>query len=356
MGNAVNIEENFSRMRAILEEREKEYDARESEFKERRSAFILLEEKLASDKKEIDARESALLEKDEMLQKSFADLEARTRAMQEAEEALKQDKAEFETEKSNAYLQVKIEAEELKNERIRVRRQSEQLEYEKGIGKIGMEVIQVKDDVISDEELKKNYILRSEVEEDYILRSRHEEEVAELKETNQALLEAKTQLFRKMFGKDEKGESEQLQQSERPEPVKEEPKQETQPTAEEEKLPETARDLTAQSLKDALLEQTEFSAPQIKHADVCDLVEAKRGEATCCFVFDEPPYFDIMWNKKAGRKLLAVIEKMKTTHPDVDVTNENGEIRATGYFLRSISAPVLLEEVAEIISALQGEG
>ena len=50
----------------------------------------------------------------------------------------------------------------------------------------------------------KKYILKEEVQKDYILKSMHEEETERLREENKALQKAKTDLFRKMFGKTEK--------------------------------------------------------------------------------------------------------------------------------------------------------
>lgn len=341
MEEVLKTEDSFDRMRAIFAEREKEYNAREEEFKQRRATFTALEEKLRREKEDIVSRENELKSRETELGLRLDELEKKRTEVLEMEERLKKERTAFDAEKSNAYLNVKLAQEELQNEMMKVKRQSEQLEFQKEMGNIGVEVIHVNtDDYIPKEDLK-NYILRSEVEERYILKTEHEKEVDQLKEINQNLQKAKAELFRKMFG----GSG-----------AKETINEETQSSADKETrggeatdiISETTRDLTAESLKDALLERTDYNAPRVRHADKGDLVEVKKGEATCCFVFDEPPYFDITFQRKESKRLLALLEKLRVMYPDVTFTSENGEVRITGYFMRSISVSSLLKEVEEI--------
>lgn len=341
MEEVLKTEDSFDRMRAIFAEREKEYNAREEEFKQRRATFTALEEKLRREKEDIVSRENELKSRETELGMRLDELEKKRTEVQKMEERLKRERTEFDTEKSNAYLDVKLAQEELQNEMMKVKRQSEQLEFQKEMGNIGVEVIHVNtDDYIPKEDLK-NYILRSEVEERYILKTEHEKEVDQLKEANQNLQKAKAELFRKMFG----GSSAKETVSEEERSIVNKKAGGGEAT---DVISETARDLTAESLKDALLERTDYNAPRVRHADKGDLVEVKKGEATCCFVFDEPPYFDITFQRKESKRLLALLEKLREMYPDVTFTSENGEVRVTGYFMRSISVSALLKEVEEI--------
>lgn len=347
MEEVLKTEASFDRMRAIFAEREKEYNAREEEFKQRRAAFTALEEKLRREKEEITSRETELKSRETELSMRLDELAKKRTEVQEMEERLKKERTEFDTEKSNAYLDVKLAKEELQNEMVKVKRQSEQLEFQKEMGNIGVEVIPVNtDDYIPKEDLK-NYILCAEVEERYILKTEHEKEVCRLKEANQNLQQAKAELFRKMFGGSAASEKET---------VKEEDYGSADREAEwtgagdkkDNEESESSRDLTAESLKEALLERTDYNAPRVRHADEGDLVEVKKGEAVCCFVFAEPPYFDITFHRKESKRLLALLERLREKYPDVTFTCENGEVRMSGYFVRSISVPSLLKEIEEI--------
>lgn len=359
MKEILTTEESFTKIQAIFDEREREYNAREQEFKQRKAAFLALEEKISRQKEENAVKERELKSEESRLNQLGVELEAQRADVQAMEKELKAAREEFEVEKGKAYLQIKIEKEELKNEQIKVRRLTEQLEYEKEMGNMGVEVLSVDmndyirkeelKDYISKSELQEQYIARSQVERDYIPKEVHETELKELKEVNDALQKSKAALFRKMFGKDSDAE---------------EPKEEAAEARTENEsvasivelkeaagdISETTRDLTADALKDALLERTDFIAPKIRHADNGDMVETEIRDKglSCFFVFDEPPYFDIIAKRKESKRLTALIEDMRNAHPDITFTHEDGEVRASGYFLRSISVQALLNEVTKI--------
>ena len=363
-----NTEDSFARMQAIFDERERQYSEREEEFKKRREAFATLETSLSAQRAEIEEREKKIAaeeerltklhcERDEAYQKKIAELDDREKKINALEEQLKKQKLDFETEKNQAYLRVKLEEEELKNDRLRVRRQAEALEYQKEMGNIGVEVIkQDLSDYISKKDVQEHYLSKREVEAGYVSRSDHEAQIEELEQTVKALQQAKTELFRKMFGRDGeesrgKTPKEQVEgilygMEDTDEDAKTESEKPDDPT--EEQTTEATRDLTVDSLKGTILDDTGFEPPQIRHAENGDLVETSVGKVKCYFVFGEPPYFDLVIARKAGKRLDTLIELMKQEYKDISFVYENGELRATGFFLRNMQAEALLNEVKQL--------
>lgn len=363
-----NTEDSFARMQAIFDERERQYSEREEEFKKRREAFATLETSLSAQRAEIEEREKKIAaeeerltklhcERDEVYQNKIAELDDREKKINALEEQLKKQKLDFETEKNQAYLRVKLEEEELKNDRLRVRRQAEALEYQKEMGNIGVEVIkQDLSDYISKKDVQEHYLSKREVEAGYVSRSDHEAQIEELEQTVKALQQAKTELFRKMFGRDGeesrgKTPKEQVEgilygMEDAGEDTETESEKPDDPT--EEQTTEATRDLTVDSLKGTILDDTEFEPPQIRHAENGDLVETSVGKVKCYFVFGEPPYFDLVIARKAGKRLDTLIELMKQEYKDISFVYENGELRATGFFLRNMQAEALLNEVKQL--------
>lgn len=363
-----NTEDSFARMQAIFDERERQYSEREEEFKKRREAFASLETSLSAQRAEIEEREKKIAaeeerltklhcERDEVYQNKIAELDDREKKINALEEQLKKQKLDFETEKNQAYLRVKLEEEELKNDRLRVRRQAEALEYQKEMGNIGVEVIkQDLSDYISKKDVQEHYLSKREVEAGYVSRSDHEAQIEELEQTVKALQQAKTELFRKMFGRDGeesrgKTPKEQVEgilygMEDTDEDAKTESEKPDDPT--EEQTTEATRDLTVDSLKGTILDDTGFEPPQIRHAENGDLVETSVGKVKCYFVFGEPPYFDLVIARKAGKRLDTFIELMKQEYKDISFVYENGELRATGFFLRNMQAEALLNEVKQL--------
>lgn len=363
-----NTEDSFARMQAIFDERERQYSEREEEFKKRREAFATLETSLSAQRAEIEEREKKIAaeeerltklhcERDEVYQNKIAELDDREKKINVLEEQLKKQKLDFETEKNQAYLRVKLEEEELKNDRLRVRRQAEALEYQKEMGNIGVEVIkQDLSDYISKKDVQEHYLSKREVEAGYVSRSDHEAQIEELEQTVKALQQAKTELFRKMFGRDGeesrgKTPKEQVEgilygMEDTDEDAKTESEKPDDPT--EEQTTEATRDLTVDSLKGTILDDTGFEPPQIRHAENGDLVETSVGKVKCYFVFGEPPYFDLVIARKAGKRLDTLIELMKQEYKDISFVYEKGELRATGFFLRNMQAEALLNEVKQL--------
>lgn len=363
-----NTEDSFARMQAIFDERERQYSEREEEFKKRRETFATLETSLSAQRAEIEEREKKIAaeeerltklhcERDEVYQNKIAELDDREKKINALEEQLKKQKLDFETEKNQAYLRVKLEEEELKNDRLRVRRQAEALEYQKEMGNIGVEVIkQDLSDYISKKDVQEHYLSKREVEAGYVSRSDHEAQIEELEQTVKALQQAKTELFRKMFGRDGeesrgKTPKEQVEgilygMEDTDEDAKTESEKPDDPT--EEQTTEATRDLTVDSLKGTILDDTGFEPPQIRHAENGDLVETSVGKVKCYFVFGEPPYFDLVIARKAGKRLDTLIELMKQEYKDISFVYENGELRATGFFLRNMQAEALLNEVKQL--------
>lgn len=368
-----NTEDSFARMQAIFDERERQYSEREEEFKKRREAFATLETSLSAQRAEIEEREKKIAaeeerltklhcERDEVYQNKIAELDDREKKINALEEQLKKQKLDFETEKNQAYLRVKLEEEELKNDRLRVRRQAEALEYQKEMGNIGVEVIkQDLSDYISKKDVQEHYLSKREVEAGYVSRSDHEAQIEELEQTVKALQQAKTELFRKMFGRDGeesrgKTPKEQVEgilygMEDAGEDTETESEKPDDPT--EEQTTEATRDLTVDSLKGTILDDTEFEPPQIRHAENGDLVETSVGKVKCYFVFGEPPYFDLVIARKAGKRLDTLIELMKQEYKDISFVYENGELRATGFFLRSMQAEDLLKEVSQLAGDME---
>lgn len=369
MGSLMNnTEDSFARMQAIFDERERQYNEREEEFKKRREAFATLEARLSAQRAEIEEREKKNAaeeerltklhcERDEAYQKKIAELDEREKKINAREEQLKKQILDFETEKNQAYLRVKLEEEELKNDRLRVRRQAEALEYQKEMGNIGVEVIkQDLSDYISKKDVQEHYLSKREVEAGYVSRSDHEAQIEELEQTVKALQQAKTELFRKMFGRDGeesrgKTPKEQVEgilygMEDTDEDAKTESEKPDDPT--EEQTTEATRDLTVDSLKGTILDDTGFEPPQIRHAENGDLVETSVGKVKCYFVFGEPPYFDLVIARKAGKRLDTLIELMKQEYKDISFVYEDGELRATGFFLRNMQAEALLNEVKQL--------
>lgn len=363
-----NTEDSFARMQAIFDERERQYSEREEEFKKRREAFATLETSLSAQRAEIEEREKKIAaeeerltklhcERDEVYQNKIAELDDREKKINALEEQLKKQKLDFETEKNQAYLRVKLEEEELKNDRLRVRRQAEALEYQKEMGNIGVEVIkQDLSDYISKKDVQEHYLSKREVEAGYVSRSDHEAQIEELEQTVKALQQAKTELFRKMFGRDGE-ESRGKTPKEQVEGIlygMEDAGEDTETESEkpddpiEEQTTEATRDLTVDSLKGTILDDTGFEPPQIRHAENGDLVETSVGKVKCYFVFGEPPYFDLVIARKAGKRLDTLIELMKQEYKDISFVYENGELRATGFFLRNMQAEALLNEVKQL--------
>lgn len=363
-----NTEDSFARMQAIFDERERQYNEREEEFKKRREAFATLETSLSAQRAEIEEREKKIAaeeerltklhcERDEVYQNKIAELDDREKKINALEEQLKKQKLDFETEKNQAYLRVKLEEEELKNDRLRVRRQAEALEYQKEMGNIGVEVIkQDLSDYISKKDVQEHYLSKREVEAGYVSRSDHEAQIEELEQTVKALQQAKTELFRKMFGRGSEeskisSPKEQVEgilygMEDTDEDAKTESEKPDDPT--EEQTTEATRDLTVDSLKGTILDDTGFAPPQIRHAENGDLVETSVGKVKCYFVFGEPPYFDLVIARKAGKRLDTLIELMKQEYKDISFVYENGELRATGFFLRNMQAETLLNEVKQL--------
>lgn len=369
MGSLMNnTEDSFARMQAIFDERERQYNEREEEFKKRREAFATLEARLSAQRAEIEEREKKNAaeeerltkmhcERDEAYQKKIAELDEREKKINAREEQLKKQILDFETEKNQAYLRVKLEEEELKNDRLRVRRQAEALEYQKEMGNIGVEVVrQDLSDYIPKAEVREHYLSKQEVEAGYVPRSDHEAQIEELEQTVKALQQAKTELFRKMFGRDGeesrgKTPKEQVEgilygMEDTDEDAKTESEKADDPT--EEQTTEATRDLTVDSLKGTILDDTGFEPPQIRHAENGDLVETSVGKVKCYFVFGEPPYFDLVIARKAGKRLDTLIELMKQEYKDISFVYEDGELRATGFFLRNMQAEALLNEVKQL--------
>lgn len=377
MGSLMNnTEDSFARMQAIFDERERQYNEREEEFKKRREAFATLEARLSAQRAEIEEREKKNAaekerltkmhcERDEAYQKKIVELDEREKKINAREEQLKKQILDFETEKNQAYLRVKLEEEELKNDRLRVRRQAEALEYQKEMGNIGVEVVnQDLSDYIPKAEVREHYLSKRKVEAGYVPRSDHEAQIEELEQTVKALQQAKTELFRKMFGRGSE-ESKISSPKEQVEGIlygmedagedtetESESEKQNEPV-EEQQTTEATRDLTVDSLKGTILDDIGFEPPQIRHAENGDLVETSVGKVKCYFVFGEPPYFDLVIARKAGKRLDTLIELLKKEYQDITFVYEDGELRATGFFLRSMQAEDLLKEVSQLAGDME---
>ena len=228
------------------------------------------------------------------------------------------------------------------------------------MGNIGVEVVnQDLSDYIPKAEVREHYLSKQEVEAGYVPRSDHEAQIEELEQTVKALQQAKTELFRKMFGRGSE-ESKISSPKEQVEGIlygmedagedtetESESEKQNEPV-EEQQTTEATRDLTVDSLKCTILDDTGFEPPQIRHAENGDLVETSVGKVKCYFVFGEPPYFDLVIARKAGKRLDTLIELMKQEYKDISFVYENGELRATGFFLRNMQAEALLNEVKQL--------
>lgn len=346
-----NEKTDLERMKAIFEEREREYQEREAEFKQRRDEFHTLEEHLRIEKAEIEEREKHLHEQEDTLKESLLELQNNQERLKADAEQLKKEQEAFEAERNRSYLQAKLAEEELKNERIKVKRQSEQLEYQREMGNLGIQV--VKSDVnmeayILRTEVAEKYVLKEEVRNDYVLKTLYEEETEKLREENKALQKAKTDLFRKMFGK-ETSTDENVPNFGTEDKQAEESEEEEYPSTVDEKL----RDMTADDLKNELLERTDFRTPKIRHSEGGELVETEKGRFSVVFVFAEVPYFDIVMKEKESKRRNARLTKLVENHSGVTYDSlEDGSVRINGYFVRTISTDALLAEVENIMDEL----
>lgn len=378
---------------SFIQQINKIFDEREVEFQKREAAYQKKYKNLQNLIHEMSGEREALDKKSADLEEKMIRLERQEEELSAGNDQLEKKTVELEKREKQLVLSHSLELEELKNEKIRLKRLADEYEYKLTLMDCG-----VADAV-------KNVDTTVDLEQ-YMLKSEHEEEVnrlcSEQEKTILSLREEYKESMRKVLAEKEELEQETetlriervnllkqnlelsgtFMRSEEPEEAEtiqtdlngtdRVPKSGTE--AKDEKMgevisepdtmiPDTddiediiTEELTAPILKRYIEKNADhFSNLEIHHSDEGELLYAESGGLQYHFLFSMPSRFDITATRRNSAALRRKLKDMNEKNPEIKFIYEDGEVHATGYFTNEIEASLLIMRVEEISHCFRQE-
>lgn len=326
----------------VFQERNELYKSWEERIEERKKELLEREEK-------VRASERASAEREEKIMEEQQRLAEKKKGIEELLSIQEKNKVELE-EKSKHIIREKIDLEKKKNQYL------------------SMDTCREKD--TENSVCLEDYILRTEVEKNYVTIEEHQRQIKEVKE--EAFHEAFNRALSVVVPNDSKTYSQVLEKADREteetyagkeEVQREEAEEEAEQVVEEEfyldedetELTEVKEELTASVLKTYMEKNPSgFTFPEILHSEGEDQLRVTRGTLEYRFIFDNPCYFDIIAERKEGKRLRNIITQLNQEYPKVKFRFNDGKIVATTYFSNKMPAHELISEVEEISQLFKG--
>lgn len=326
----------------VFQERNELFKSWEERIEERKKELLEREEKVRVSERESAERAEKLLEEQQRL-------EEKKKGVEELLAIQEKNKVELE-EKSKHIIREKIDLEKRKNQYL------------------SMDTCRGKD--TENSVCLEDYILRTEVEEKYIPIEEHQRQIKEVKE--EAFHEAFNRALSVIVPNNSKTYSPILEEADREteetyadkEEVQcEQAEEEVEQIIEEEvyldedemEISEVKEELTASVLKNYIEKNPSgFTFPEILHSEGEDQLRVTRGTLEYRFIFDNPCYFDIIAERKEGKRLRNIITQLNQEYPKVKFRFNDGKIVATTYFSNKTPAHELISEVEEISQLFKG--
>lgn len=366
---------------SFIQQINKIFDEREVEFQKREAAYQKKYKNLQNLVHEMSGEREALDKKSADLEEKMIRLERQEEELSAGNDQLEKKTVELEKREKQLVLSHSLELEELKNEKIRLKRLADEYEYKLTLMDCG-----VADAV-------KNVDTTVDLEQ-YMLKSEHEEEVNRLCSEQEKMILSLREEYKESMRKvlAEKEELEQETETLRIERVnllkqnlelsgaftssKEETETEgTMQTDLEqavnvpdsgtsiqagEMIPESddiiTEELTASVLKRYIEKNADhFSNLEIRHSDEGELLFAESGGLQYHFLFSMPSRFDITAKRRNSAALRRKLKDMNEKNPEIKFIYEDGEVHATGYFTNEIEASLLIMRVVDISHCFRQE-
>lgn len=327
----------------VFQERNELFKSWEERIEERKKELLEREEKVRASERESAEREQKLIKEQQQL-------EEKKKSVEELLSMQEKNKAELE-EKSKNIIREKIDLEKKKNQYL------------------SMDTCTEKD--TENRVCLEDYILRTEVEKNYVTIEEHQRQIKEVKE--EAFHEAFNRALSVVVPNNSKTYSQVLEETDREteetyadkeEVQREEAEEEAEQVVEEEEfyldeneteVSEVKEELTASVLKKYMEKNPSgFTFPEILHSEGEDQLRVTRGTLEYRFIFDNPCYFDIIAERKEGKRLRNIITQLNQEYPKVKFRFNDGKIVATTYFSNKMPTHELISEVEEISQLFKG--
>lgn len=322
----------------VFQERNELFKSWEERIEERKKELLEREEKVRASERESAEREQKLIKEQQQL-------EEKKKSVEELLSMQEKNKAELK-EKSKNIIREKIDLEKKKNQYL------------------SMDTCTEKD--TENRVCLEDYILRIEVEKNYVTIEEHQRQMKEVKE--KAFNEAFTMIMqnhsqvcssvlKKADGeiKEAYADKEEVQYEQSKEEVEQAEEEEFYLDEDETEVSEVKEELTASVLKNYMEKNPSgFTFPEILHSEGEDQLRVTRGTLEYRFIFDNPCYFDIIAERKEGKRLRNIITQLNQEYPKVKFRFNDGKIVATTYFSNKTPAHELISEVEEISQLFKG--
>jgi Chromosome segregation ATPases len=352
------LQKQLARLNQTFTERTQEYEKQEKALEKRKIILDAASEKLSIERARLERQKAELDNREAMLQDNET-------LFENNQKEWKASVAEIEEKQVDSSVEYTVLVEELKTERMKLKREREEIRAEREIEENGMAECTVDlDQYILKAEVEEDYIEKKKIEQNYIEKVKYEERIKEVEAQRDKATEEKTSLLRKVLVmQQETGQSTSPMTQRNEETVEETVKTQETVNAEEVmktkgsgKIEEPSKteaheDLTAEVLERYLHKNPHgFTTPQMLHSEAGEQILVKRNALTCRFVFDEPAYFDISIERENNRKLQKTLKEFNQAeqYQGVEFRYEDGRAYATGYFTTDMPSYSLVKEVERI--------
>lgn len=343
-----NNKELLQRMTKLFEQRDAEFKQRKQEQHRMHEKLLVMAKDLKESQAELEQREVQLKEREKMITEQNLHVQEQAQKLVAQENDLQQ-----------KYLAYQMEVEDLRNRLVRFERLEEQEQFIQIL-----DLPNVQESASADAEITAE--LTALREENTQLQS----QLSHLEGALERSRREKAELLKQMLqrpdpeevvspipGADVETEGPAAEESIREISAQEmvasgTDKMESEELEKDETKDETKEDLTAEILERLLPEQG-FEEITLRHSDLADQVLAQRKTLSYRFVFDAPPYFDVLAKRKENRSLHKVLESLSKEHPELVFGYENGYARATGYFTSDVPLAKLMNQVERVSSLFE---
>lgn len=362
-----NTDPLFEKMEKIFKERDAEYKKMEERNRVREEAVKEKENSLKKQEEQFSSREANVRQQEKEIEEKMQMLEEKQRETQEMEKYLQKKRLELEADEQQSLLDNSILREEIRNEKLKQQRLSQELEdklTDLGYSSDNFDpaVLEEKEQKIKDQaqEIQK---FNEEIEKWKDKADEWEEKESGFVAQIDTLNKEKAQLWKKLMGVEDESlpEREEDVPDKTEEPVEEVeevevvPEEESVYAKEEENLKEAIEmdtPLTAEGFYNYLQEQEVGGVIQLRHAKQGDMVSIAISQIVVTVVFAEEGWFDI--KKSIGnnnRKLRRLIRSWNSSQNDLTFKYDTSDntVTAEGDFNKDQTAEELLRYLDRLL-------
>lgn len=333
-------------LQEIFQIREEEFQKREQDYQAKRNQLKQLLGSVASQKEELEKEAKELAGEKERLQAWEEQLAGKEKVLQEQEEQMKQKAEQLQGTEKELLLKHSLELEKVRNEKLKLKRLTENYEFKISLLDDGVAEIPQPD--------LSEYI---PLEEHCSLMEEKEGNIRQLKEERVQLLRKVLELTgQKKQTSQEESVDENQHESEKAD--KSEDVGERKAFHEEAQMEETLRseeyakeELTPDALESYLRHQKKtYSNVEIRHSDQGELVYADGNGLQYRFLFATPGCFDIIAKRTYSSRLKDLLERFEQKYPGITFRYDKKEkaVYVTGSFTMDMQTEELMDKVEEL--------